>query len=225
MTKMLQDIDAIIFDMDGTLMDSMWVWTDIDEDYLKKYDLKQPEDFHETMEGMSYTEVAQYYLDVFPTLTCTLEEIMLEWKEMARDKYVNEVKLKSGVREFIEEMRSQGKRIGIATSNEKSLVNDTLQAMEIAHLFDAIRTSCEVGVGKPAPDVYLKVAEDIAVLPEHCLVFEDVPMGILAGKNAGMHVCAVEDDFSRPQEAKKRALADYYIQDYFDIERETYEVL
>ena len=225
MTKMLQDIDAIIFDMDGTLMDSMWVWTDIDEDYLKKYDLKQPEDFHETMEGMSYTEVAQYYLDVFPTLTCTLEEIMLEWKEMAHDKYVNEVKLKSGVREFIEEMRRQGKKIGIATSNEKSLVNDTLEAMGIAHLFDAIRTSCEVGVGKPAPDVYLKVAEDIAVMPEHCLVFEDVPMGIMAGKNAGMHVCAVEDDFSRPQEAKKRELADYYIQDYFDIERETYEVL
>ena len=56
-------------------------------------------------------------------------------------------------------------------------------------------------------------------------LIEKETMGILAGKNAGMHVCAVEDDFSRPQEAKKRELADYYIQDYFDIERETYEVL
>ena len=56
-------------------------------------------------------------------------------------------------------------------------------------------------------------------------VFEDVPMGILAGKNAGMRVCAVDDDFSRPQEDKKKKLADYYIQDYYDIKKETYEVL
>ena len=83
----------------------------------------------------------------------------------------------------------------------------------------------EAGAGKPAPDVYLMVAGELAVEPERCLVFEDVPMGILAGKNAGMRVCAVEDDFSRPQEEKKRKLADYYIQDYDDIEKETYEVL
>ena len=65
----------------------------------------------------------------------------------------------------------------------------------------------------------------MGVCPENCLVFEDVPMGILAGKNAGMRVCAVDDDFSRPQEEKKKKLADYYIQDYYDIKKETYEVL
>ena len=60
-----------------------------------------------------------------------------------------------------------------------------------------------MGKGKPEPDIYLKVAEDLAAAPEHCLVFEDVPMGILAGKRAGMTVCAVEDDFSAPQREKK----------------------
>ena len=73
--------------------------------------------------------------------------------------------------------------------------------------------------------MYLLVARDIGADPERCLVFEDVPMGILAGKNAGMKVCAVEDDFSRPQEEKKRELADYYIRDYRDIINGTYEVL
>ena len=79
--------------------------------------------------------------------------------------------------------------------------------------------------GKPSPAVYLLVAEDLGVDPSRCLVFEDVPMGILAGKNAGMRVCAVEDAFSSPQVQKKRELADYYIQDYTEIEKRTYEVL
>ena len=78
-TKMLEGIDGIIFDMDGTLLDSMWIWPSIDDDYLKKYCLKKPERFHEAMEGMSYSEVAQFFLDTFPELSCTRQEIMDEW--------------------------------------------------------------------------------------------------------------------------------------------------
>ena len=90
---------------------------------------------------------------------------------------------------------------------------------------DRICTSCEVNKGKPAPDVYLKAAGQLGAEPSACLVFEDVPMGILAGKNAGMRVCAVDDWFSRPQDAKKRELADYFIHSYEDITNQTYEVL
>lgn len=225
MRKMLEDIDAVIFDMDGTLIDSMWIWPDIDRVYLEKYHLTQPEDFHLAMEGMSYREVAQYFLDTFPTLARTREEVMDEWTQMAYERYMTQVPLKTGAYEFIQIMREMGKKIGIATSNGRRLVDDTLEALEITGLFDSVRTACEVASGKPAPDVYLLVARDIGVAPERCLVFEDVPMGILAGKNAGMRVCAVEDEFSRPQERMKRELADYYIQDYQDIINETYEVL
>lgn len=225
MTKMLENIDAVIFDMDGTLVDSMWIWPSIDDDYLNKYNLEKPKDFHEGLEGMSYTEVAQYFIDTFPELDRTLEEVMEEWLEMSHDKYMTQVPLKEGVREFITGIRAQGKKIGIATSNERSLVNDTLEALGVTELFDSVRSACEVKAGKPSPDVYLLVAEDIGVKPGSCLVFEDVPMGILAGKRAGMKVCAVEDDFSKPQEEKKRELADYYIRDYHDIENGTYEVL
>ena len=224
-TKMLEGIDGIIFDMDGTLLDSMWIWPSIDDDYLKKYCLKKPERFHESMEGMSYSEVAQFFMDTFPELSCTRQVIMDEWLLMAREKYRTQVSLKKGAERFISRMRSQGKKIGIATSNARELTDDALLALQIGGLFDVVRTAGEAGAVKPAPDVYLMVAGELEVEPERCLVFEDVPMGILAGKNAGMRVCAVEDDFSRPQEEKKRKLADYYIQDYDDIEKETYEVL
>src|SRR5699024_8375515 len=93
----------------------------------------------------------------------------------------------------------------------------------LAPYFDSVRTSCEVSAGKPAPDVYLKVAKDLSVDPSACLVFEDVPKGILAGKNAGMEVCAVDDEFSRPLEAEKKQLADYFIHDYNEIFTHSYE--
>ena len=225
MMKILENIDAVIFDMDGTLLDSMWIWPSIDDEFLEKYHLSMPERFQEGMEGKSYPETAQYFIDLFPSLKRTKEEIMDEWNQMAHKKYILEVSVKAGAKEFITAIRKLGIKTGIATSNSRFLVNDTLKAHGMKEMFDSVRTSCEAGAGKPAPDVYLMVASDLAVSPSRCLVFEDVPMGILAGKNAGMKTCAVEDEFSRPQRNKKRELADYYINDFNDIINGTYEVL
>ena len=191
MINLLKDVDAVIFDMDGTLIDSMWIWPDIDDVYLEKYHLTKPDNFHEGMEGMSYTEVAQYFLKCFPTLSMTIDEVMDEWTQMAHERYVTQVDMKKGALEFLHTLKKAGIKTGIATSNGRTLVDDTLEALNIRSLFDSVKCACEAGAGKPAPDVYLLTAEDMGVKPERCLVFEDVPMGILAGKNAGMTVCAV----------------------------------
>lgn len=222
---MLKDIEAVIFDIDGTLIDSMWVWTDIDDQFLAKYGLTEPENFHEGMEGKSYSETAQYFLDLFPELPHTREQLEDEWHQMAYDIYTKEMELKKGAHELILSLKEQGIKLGIATSNSRDLAEGLLIHHNILQCFDSIWTSDEAKAGKPSPDVYLRVAESLHVAPSHCLVFEDVPKGILAGKNAGMKVCAVEDPFSKPQEQRKRELADYYIQDYDDIKNKTYEVL
>lgn len=222
---MLENVKAVLFDLDGTLCDSMWVWMAIDEEYIKKYGLTEPEDFHESMEGLSYTETAEYFLKIFPELPKTVEDLKREWYEMAIEKYAEEVTLKEGVREFLQYLKAQGIPVGIATSNDRKLVEAFLKGQDAAALIDTISTSCEAKKGKPAPDVYLIAAENLKVAPEHCLVFEDVPMGILAGKNAGMKVCAVEDSFSAAQKEKKRELADYYICHYDEILNHTFEVL
>lgn len=222
---MLRNIDAIIFDIDGTLVDSMHIWTDIDDIFLEKYHLEEPENFHEGMEGKSYSETAQYFLDLFPELPHTKEELEAEWHEMAFEIYTKELELKKGAYEFILAMHKAGIKLGIATSNSRDLAEGLLMNTGVWQYLDAVWTSDEAKAGKPAPDVYLRVAESLGVNPSRCLVFEDVPNGILAGKNAGMKVCAVEDLFSKSQEAFKRQLADYYIQDYDDIKNNTYEVL
>lgn len=214
---MLTGKKAVIFDMDGSLVDSMWIWTEVDDIFMEKYHLTMPENFHKEIEGMSFTETAQYFLDTFPTLTCTIEDVKREWQEMTMELYCTRVPLKPGAEEFLQRMKASGVRLGIATSNARELAEAVLEALHIREFFDTVRTSCEVAKGKPAPDVYLKAAEDLQVEPKDCLVFEDIPSGILAGKRAGMTVCAVDDAFSAPYEAEKRSLADYYIYDYAEV--------
>ena len=220
---MLTGKKAVIFDMDGSLVDSMWIWPEVDRIFMEKYHLTEPATFHKDIEGMSYTETAQYFVDTFQTLGRTVEQVMQEWRDMTVRLYATKVIPKPGALEFLKDMKRRGVLLGIATSNDRTIADAALNARHLTPYFDSVRTACEVSAGKPAPDVYLKVAEDLQVEPSSCLVFEDVPNGILAGKNAGMEVCAVDDEFSRPLEQEKKQLADYFIHDFNDIFRHTYE--
>lgn len=210
---MSRRIDAVIFDLDGTLVDSMWMWSDIDVEYLGAFGYDVPEDLAQAIEGMSFTETAVYFKERF-ALPRTLEEIKEDWNRMAYEKYAHEVPLKPGLMDFLDALRERGIACGIATSNSMELVTAALNQHGIRDRFGFVCTGCMVQKGKPAPDVYLRTAAELGAAPENCLVFEDVPMGILAGKNAGMTVCAVEDAFSACQREEKRRLADYYIEDY-----------
>ena len=219
---MLTGKKAVIFDMDGSLVDSMWIWPEVDRIFMKKYELTPPDSFHRDIEGMSYTETARYFVDTF-RMSRTVEQVMQEWRDMTIRLYSERVYPKAGAVRFLDAMKQKGIALGIATSNDRRIADAALKARGLTPYFDSVRTSCEVSAGKPAPDVYLKVAEDLSVDPSACLVFEDVPKGILAGKNAGMEVCAVDDDFSRPLEAEKKRLADYFIHDYNEIFTHSYE--
>lgn len=221
---MLDNIQAIIFDLDGTLVDSMWLWHDIDVEFLEKRGLTLPATYQRDIEGMSFTETAVYTKDLFH-LKESVEELKAIWNQMAIEKYTHEVPYKPGAREFLHYCRQQDILLGIATSNSAELVEAVASALGLKDYIQEVVTSCEVPHGKPAPDVYLEAARRLAAAPRQCLVFEDVPMGIRAGKNAGMQVCAVEDAFSAKQESEKRRLADYYISDYEQILNHTYEVL
>ena len=122
-----------------------------------------------------------------------------------------------GAKEFLTYLNDHGIKAGIATSNGREMVEAVLESLGVRGFFQVVTTACEVNAGKPAPDIYLCVAEKLGVKPEDCMVFEDVPAGILAGKRAGMTVYAIEDEFSRKMEAEKRELADGYIRDYFEL--------
>lgn len=219
-----EQIKAVIFDLDGTMTDSMWIWEEIDQNFFDQQGIPMPENLHEEIEGMSFTETAQYFIHTYH-LAKTVDEVKELWNQLAMDKYVHQTTLKPGLHAFLQYLREKQIKTGIATSNSRLLVDAFLDARELRGTIDAITTSCDVNKGKPEPDVYLKTAEKLGIDPEYCLVFEDIPMGILAGKRAGMTVCAVEDDYSASLIADKRKLADYYITDYRQVLDYTYEDL
>lgn len=216
---MLENKKAVIFDLDGTLVDSMWMWKSIDIEYLKRYNIDLPSDLQSAIQGMSFSETAEYFKERFQ-LEDSIDKIKADWNQMAWDKYANEVPLKAGVAQFLEQLKEQGIKMGIATSNSRELVDLVTKKQNIHSYFQSIRTSCEVEKGKPSPDIYLLVANDLQVKPSECLVFEDVVQGIMAGKNANMTVCAVEDDYSVMDIKKKQEIADYYIKSYVSLLQE-----
>lgn len=210
------EIKAVIFDLDGTLVDSMWIWKQIDVDYLGKRGFDLPENLQKEIEGMSFTETAAYFKDRFQ-IEDSIEEIKLEWSQMADDFYLNRIPLKAGAWSLLTFLKGSGIKMGIGTSNARDLAEMVLKRHSIVEYFDSIRTSCEVKKGKPEPDIFLKVAEDLGVEPKECLVFEDTYAGVLAAKRAGMKVVAVADELSYPYKNEISSLADRYITGFEEI--------
>lgn len=210
---------AVIFDLDGTLIDSMWVWKNIDIEYLASIGHELPDDLQKCIEGMSFYETALYFKNRF-NIDDTPELIIECWNKMAFEKYSNEVTLKSGVIEFLDFLKNNKILIGIATSNSKTLAYEALKRKGIYEYFNVILTGDECGKGKPEPDVYINTANELGVNPSNCLVFEDLPAGIIAGNRAGMETVAIADDYSEYQTDKKKELANYYIKDYMEIMNE-----
>jgi HAD superfamily hydrolase (TIGR01509 family) len=165
---------------------------------------------------MSTTETAQYFIDRF-NLSDPIDTIKNEWIDMAFDYYATKIPLKAGALGFIKNLTENGVKIGVGTSNFRHLTETVLKAHGIDGFIDTIRTSCEVARGKPSPDVFLKVAEDLGVDPTRCLVFEDTHAGVLAAKNAGMDVIAVSDPLSIPYKEQIMEDAMQMIDNFCDI--------
>ena len=202
--------------MDGTLIDSMWIWKQVDIEFLGKRGIPLPERLQMEIEGMSYSETAVYFKERF-NLPESLEEIKEEWRLMAEDYYKRHIQLKSGAKDFLKLLYDKGLTLGIATSNSRELVDCMLANHGIRKYFSNIRTSCEVEKGKPYPDVYLKVAEDMGIDPCRCLVFEDTLSGVMAAKSAGMRVFAMADEISLESKDKLIELAEGYIHSFNEV--------
>ncbi|MBR5337289.1 MAG: HAD family phosphatase [Lachnospiraceae bacterium] len=213
---MLENTDAIIFDLDGTLVDSMWMWKYIDIEFLNERGLELPPTLQKEIEGMSFNETALLFIERFG-LTETLEDLKVIWNDMAYDKYAHVVRPKPGVIRFLDRAKAAGYKMGIASSNSIELINAALANYDLFDYFDVVLSANDVPRGKPYPDVYLAVADALKVDPARCLVFEDITMGIKAGKNAGMRVCCIDDDYSADDVDNKKALADYYIYSYDEV--------
>lgn len=192
---MLTNIKAAIFDLDGTLINSMSLWDQIDIDYLTSKNIPVPDDLNDEISHLSFNQVAVYFKKRFK-LEDSLDDIKNTWNTMAYNHYSSDITLKDGVVEFLDFLKKSNIKIGLATSNSTELLEASLKFNKIYDYFDAITITDEVSIGKHEPDVYLLAAKKLNVKPEECIVFEDILPAVKGAKKAGMKVIAVEDECS-----------------------------
>ena len=213
---LLEGIEAVIFDIDGTLVDSMGVWVEVDRIYLGRYGIEMPPDLQKILSGISIKETADYFREVFG-INDTTEKMLSDWNELAYEQYHDHVKAKPYSLRWVEDLGRMGIKMAVGTSNTRRLACTAMEVQGFRPYFEFMITGEDVIKGKPDPFIYQECARRLGVDPKKCLVFEDVTAGIIAGRDAGMKTCAVRDDFSLFEDFDKRQLADYYIESFEDI--------
>ena len=184
-----------IFDLDGTLFDSMEIWGGIGPDSLKKREITPPPDYAKTIFTMSLAQSADYTIRCFG-LTCTREDLMQEWDDAAALAYAGEVQLKPGAREYLLALRERGFRLGVATTMHRRVYRPALERHELFGLFDVLCGADEVQLPKSSPEVFLLCASLLELKPSQCIVFDDLLAAVKSAKGIGMRVVGVRDNTS-----------------------------
>lgn len=206
----LRPFAGAIFDLDGTLLDSMSVWAEIDEEFLGRRGFAVPPDYMEAITPLGFRGTADYTIARFG-LTDTPEELMAEWSAMAREKYAHEVMLKPGAKELLDGLKAAGIPLGIVTASSPELFRPCLERNGIADAFSVILTTDGTGCSKNEPGIWRTAAEKLGVDPENCIIFDDALASVLGAKAAGMQTVGVFDPHSGGKNGLQQA-SDLYVE-------------
>ena len=205
-------LTGAIFDFDGTLLDSMFIWDTIGEDYLRTLGKEPHEDLKETFMTLTLEEAAEYYREHYK-VTLSVTEIVDSINAMVEGIYRTKVTLKPGIMAYLRLLKERGVKMCVATVTDRYLVEDTLERLGILHYFSEIFTCAEVGYGKDKPIIYQKALEHLGTAKEETFVFEDSLFALETAKIDGFPTVGVYDMHESRQEEMKR-LADCYVRSF-----------
>lgn len=205
-------IKGAIFDLDGTLLDSMSIWDTIGNDYLRSLGIETKENLAETFKTFTLEQSAEYYRTRYG-VTLSVDEITNGINGMIEDFYRDVVPLKKGVAEFLEKLSQNAVKMCIATVTDKRLAEAALIRLNIRDYFTEIFTTAEIGCGKNSPQIYHTALAHLGTEKSETLVFEDTCHAMMTAKNDGFPVAAVYDKHESRQ-AEMQANSDYYITNY-----------
>lgn len=183
---------AAIFDLDGTLIDSMEEWKHLGRSFLESREITPDEETQKNLERITLGETAFYLKNRFG-MGETVEQIFEGLKKTAGEIYTKNAPLKEGVKDYLEELKQLKIPMGIATVAPRKHAKKALSRLKIKQYFSCLLTDEDVGKGKNSPDLYLAVAKKLKTAPEHCAVFEDTFSFGKVAKEAGFLVYAVKD--------------------------------
>lgn len=218
-------LKGAIFDFDGTLVDSMFIWETFGEDYLRSLGKEPEENLRKTFATFTLEQAAEYYRQHYG-VTLSVEEIISNVNEVVLQSYRTKVKLKSGVADLLGKLKNQGVNMCVATVTDRFIVEEVLQRLGVRKYFSEIFTCSEVGCSKESPQIYNTALEHLKTDKKETIVFEDSFYALTTAKNDGFIVAGVFDKHEKNQ-VQMKANADYYISDYskFNFTKQTKTVL
>lgn len=205
-------LNLAIFDFDGTLFDSMFIWDNVGEIYLRSLEKEPKPSMREDVRALSLYQSACYFKQEYD-LSLSIEEIMRGINQTIEHFYIHEVLPKPGVADFLKRMHKDGISMCIATASDRYQIEAALSRCGMEHYFEAIFTCSEVGHGKDEPVIFQKAMEHFGADRSSAIVFEDAIHAIQTAKADGFAVVAVFDS-SEKRQAEIRNLADCYITDF-----------
>lgn len=207
------DIDAVIFDVDGTLLDSLSAWEHSGSNFVRSQGIEPDENLDEALAALSLLDGARliktrYHLEYTP------EEILAETLRPINEHYYKDIQPMPGAAELLARLHAQGIKMAVATAGDKKLAHAALERLGLLPYFEFIITCDEVGVGKTSPAIYEAALKRLGTDKARTLVAEDALHALQTAHAAGFPTAGIEEAHSASQRADKQAVSTYYIEHY-----------
>ncbi len=217
-------LQSAIFDMDGTLLDSMPIWKDLGPNMLRSMGVEPAPDLADRVMVLTLREGAQLCKEEY-SLPLSVDEIIQQIEARVRDFYEHQVQAKPGVQKFLSLLKMEGVWMYVATNTDRHLAEAALRCAGIDQYFRGLLTCSEIGAGKnDSPEIYERAMTRLRSTKRDTVIFEDAVHAIRTAKRAGFRVCGVYDSSAEADQAEIRQLSDYYIRSFEEMfETETLE--
>ncbi|MBR3691547.1 MAG: HAD family phosphatase [Clostridia bacterium] len=211
-------ISAAIFDMDGTILDSMHIWEEVSVSCLRRLGAEPKPSFKEDVRMMTLAESAEYCRSEYG-IEASNEAIIDYIYSSVREFYDREAALKPGAEAFLRRLHAANIPMVLATATDRPFAEAALRRLGIRELFLEVLTCSEIGAGKNRPDIFLLAAERMNAAPAETLVFEDSYPALITARDAGFLLCGVYDRMSPDRQSELAEISHIYIRDFFSAQK------